>query len=391
MFNSICYNINNQMLNHNSKVNIMSYSVADAITGRNLMEGQPVVGFIVQHQNDHYPLADNPNHAGIVPSHYFAIESLPIFGECGDCGAIEVSDELQLSVRLALQMTGTSTWAQLSDNGFSWHHGVQFMGRPDGPVTQGPRGINKRVYGLCLMHRETYDHLMTNGRSELADLYCCDGYPGEQRSPADREPDCRAVKALMGSCLQELPAVRQRYSDSRQVSAEKFVKFSALSRICSLNADGSHLQEISAGGEPHPLCHVLGNFDGALFGADFKELMRNSSFLGHALLKSAVPSVENLPDLDELLPQLWNCQHLKNRMYDVHAHFHPSLYAGQDANYPSILELSRATLQGAWAELVTRQVLGLGEDSPSRLDDELAKMEALASEMRSQLTKLRAK
>lgn len=260
------------------------------------------------------------------------------------------------------------------------------MGRPDGPAEQGPRGVHKRVYGLCLVHRETYEQLVGNGRSELAEEYSCDGYPGEHRSPLDREPDCAVIKALLSRCLGELST--QYYNASK--TSRDVVKFDALSRVCSLSADGMQLRQVGADDSTPPLSRVLGSFDGALFGADFKHLLQDSMLPVHELIKRGVSSAEGIPDLDELLSQLWSCQHLKTRMYDVHAHFHPSLYAGQDSNYGSILELSRATLQGVWSEAINSHVIDGGEGSVSLLDDELAKMEALTAGLRDQLIKIRA-
>jgi hypothetical protein len=107
--------------------------------------------------------------------------------------------------------------------------------------------------------------------------------------------------------------------------------------------------------------------------------------LGNCLLTSGHLSVDEVPDFNELLGSLWDCWHLRTRMYDVHAEFKPSSYAGQDSNQPSILALGRMTMRGVWAELVE----DYGAHHPSvqrtsQIESELEQMEALVATMRKQ-------
>jgi hypothetical protein len=238
------------------------------------------------------------------------------------------------------------------------------------------------------MHRETYDHLVRGERSRLAVAYSCDGLPGDQRSQADKKYDIAAVKAIMSKCLAKAAALasepKPQGQDDETLIRHMMVK-SDLGRICSLSADPEERQRIlPEETSPPKLLEVLGTRDGKLVGDDMRTVLRENRLLGHSLLQDGHLSVDTVPDLDELLSLLWDCMHLKNRLYDVHAHFVPSSYAGQDSNYPSVLELGRVTIQGVWEELVD-DFAQHSQRSPEHLQAELERMEAMVVQMRQLL------
>jgi hypothetical protein len=362
-----------------------SFRVADVITGRNIAEGQPVVAFLVNSQHGRYPLDGNANALGHSAGHFFAIESFPIFGTSDDCGMVDVEDESQLAVRLALRMTGTNDWETLTENAFSTRKGVRFLGRPEQDEA------TRRVYGMCLMHRDTYDHLVLQGRSLHAKTWTSDGFVGEYRDPTIRQQDIDEVKAVLTSCMTSPNNVYRLLKQDWASRLNDFAAASNLSRICALNADHYVLDEVLPGRKLPTLMTALSSSDGHQVGSDLCEVLRTIGILGQGLLESPHLSANEMPDLDELLGLLWDVIHLRTRMYEIHAHYHPSFYAGQDHNFPSVLELARATHLGVWAEMLALRVKIDGDADSPDLDAELAALEDTLAKMRESLRAARAK
>lgn len=364
-----------------------SYSVADFVNGRHLPSGTPVVGFLVSSQAKEYPLDTNPNRGAIRPADYFAPESFAIFGTAEDGGVMEVDDESSLAVRLALLLTGMPDWEELSKNALEHRRGVQLLGRPD---VEG-RPSNRRDYGLALMHRETYDFLVRSDRSELGDRYSSDGYRGLHRRQEDRTPDIEEVKSILNSCLCKAAALGEPGTDVESI-VNHVVVMSDLGRICGLNADHDVREKVFPElTSPPRLLESLCTRDGKLVGDDLKTLLREHGALGNNLLKGGHSTVATAPDLDELLGLLWDSWHLRNRLYDVHAHFVPASYAGQDDNSPSILELGRVTMTGVWAELVDCVFAYRSSDeSLDLMEAELARMDAMVANMRAHYEKVKS-
>lgn len=367
----------------------MSFQIADVINGRNLLEGQPVVAFIVNAQGGHQPLQDNPNALGNRSSHFFAIESFPIFGTAGERSRIEVDDESHLSVRLALQLTGTQDWKELSNKAFHSRAGVRLLGRPD--PEDRPHVTTRRVYGLCVMHRDTYDHLVLKGRSPLAVRCASDGYQGEYRAPADKQQDIRTVKDILTGFMQSPANIWRRPDGGADSATSEFRHAFDIARICALSSDVYLRNELLPNMDNLPtLLHALDSSDGQQLGSDFREVLRARNFLGVELLKQGGGTADDVPDLHEFLDLMWDCMHLRTRMYEIHAHFFPSFYAGQDRNFPSVLEMARSTLEQVWAEY-TENELGpySSEGAGKELDAELDRAEKVVHAMRAQLKKAR--
>lgn len=355
----------------------MGYCVADFVTGRNLPSGAPVVGFLVNAQ----ARTDDPNKSAGRSGDFFSLESFPIFGEAEEGGLMYVDDESSFAVRLALKMTNTRDWEELSQTALEHWRGVQLLGQPD----EEGYPTNKRAYGLALMHRETYDYLVLGERSALATAYSSDGYRGEHRVRADKEPDINKVKYLLNECLEHAAELGPLDADTPDPVSH--VQTSGdLMRICSLNADWDVLERVFPTENHFPrLLSCLSVSDGQLLGPDLHATLRANKMLGNCLLTNGRLSVDEVPDFNELLGALWDCWHLRTRMYDVHAEFKPSSYAGQDSNQPSILALGRMTMRGVWAELVE----DFGAHHPSvqrtaQIESELEQMEALVATMRKQ-------
>lgn len=364
-----------------------SFYVADAVTGRNLDEGQKVVGFLVNSQRHEYPLNQDPNGCALRPAHYFALESFPIWGVAGDRGSMEVEDENQLSVRLALHMTGCRSWEELAENLFEERRGVQFFGLPD--VEGG--ASNRRFYGLCLMHPDTYHLLAGRARSALTMQGMVDGQEEDFRDPAARGADVERVRRLLDCCLKmRNENILSAVGTAKYPGIEKITLLGDLARVCSLNADEMYITNYMLKDGPlPPLASGLSTANGKLFGKDLMAVLRSSGLIGDAFIRNEdIASVAEVPRMQEFLEQLWDCLHLAGRMYDVGAHFKPSVSGGQNRNFGSVMELSRVTAASVWAELIAHSA-ETGDLDCRTLDAELANMEAMVKGMRLALERAR--
>jgi len=359
----------------------MSFYVGDAITGRTLDEGAPVVAFLVNYQGGKYPLHDNPNARLTGAADRFALESLPIFGKAGDCGRIMPDDENSLAVRLALRMVACSTWKEFNEKGLHARTGVQLLGQA------GEQFV--RSYGLCTMHRDTYDFLITGKRTVVAKGWCPSGYPGLHRDPANKASDVERVLALLTRCMQEPAAasIKQPPQKGDEIDMDMFMRAHNLARLCMLTSERQALEDVFPDESDVPLLMWgLGSQDGRLFGADFHALTRVLPFIGHGLMKLDATSASEVPHLREFLELLWDSRHLDTRVDQLNAEFRPSIYSSQDRNYGQMLEIGRHTLESVWSELVDVHLDCYGaEDHIQDLDDELAKMEATVAKMRERL------
>jgi hypothetical protein len=355
----------------------MGYNVADFVTGRNLAAGAQVVGFIVRAN----PRTDDPNRSAVRAGDYFMPESFPIFGKAEEGGLMEVDDEVSFAVRLALRMTGMPAWEELCKNAFEQRRGVQLLAQPD---TEGCPSY-RRAYGLALMHRDTFDHLVGGERSALGVARSCDGYRGEHRVRTDKAPDIEKVKSILNECLAKAAEMGPLRVGTPGMT-EHLQTTGDLSRICSLSAGWEVQRRVFPQETNLPrLLEALGTSDGALIGTDLHATLRDVGMLGKPLLDCGHAAVDAVPDFNEMLSLIWDCWHLRTRMYDVHAHFIPSSYAGQDSNQPSILELGLATIKGVWLELLEDFSANIqSAQRTEQMESELAKMETLVAGMRKQ-------
>jgi hypothetical protein len=355
----------------------MGYNVADFVTGRNLTSGAPVVGFIVMAN----PRGDDPNNSAARAGDFFMPESFPIFGKTEEGGLMHVDDESSFAVRLALRMTGMPDWEELSENAFEQRRGVQFLARAD---TDGAPSYH-RAYGLALMHRETYDHLVHGERSALATACSSEGYRGEHRVRSDKGPDIEKVTAILDACIKKMVENGPMHA-GRSDMADHVQQTGDLIRLCSLSSEWDVQKRVFPGESNLPrLLEALGTSDGRLIGVDLHATLRDAGLVGPPLLYCGQSSVSAVPDFDELLGLLWDCWHLRTRLYDVHAEFKPSSYAGQDSNQPSILALGRATLRSVWTELVEDfSQHHATEQRTAQMNSELEQMETLVAAMRRQ-------
>lgn len=355
----------------------MGFNVADTVTGRAIGYGQPVVGFVVQHRFDEPRLKDDPLNSAIRPTDYFALESLPIFGNYEDSGLMEVEDESQMAVQLLLRMTGCLNWEDFKERALNRREGILLPSRY-GPGT-------KRHFGLSLMHLSTYQYLL-GGRAVLARGEASDGFEGEQREPVDKASDIRAIVQLLDRALAapERIALTARTEEAAPPSAEAFRLATEWTRVCELS--GYHelhaLKGIDVWALP-PLRSALDTYSNATFGNDFKHVLRDTGLLGWNLMSSGVRSCEDVPEIPELLGLLWDCQQIGNNMYDVHAIFRPSGYAGGDVNNIASIELAKMTVEAGWTAFVDRLVDCDDDAAEEKMNGEIEKMEALVARMKA--------
>ena len=350
----------------------MGFNVADTVTGRVIGYGQPVVGFLLQHRQNDYPLKDNPVASANSPTHYFALESLPLFGTCGDCGLMDIEDEQQLGVQLVLRMTGYPDWESFSEAAFNSRGGVNI------PARDGKSTTVVRHYGLALMHLSTYQYLL-QGRSPGAHAESSSGYPGLYRQAEDKLSDLAKTVAMFEEAL-AFPCRPCYVKPQPDVIPDGFLELGTWAHLCNLTDKRRDAHRDNLGIDDLPeLCSALGRTN-AEFGPDFKRTLQGAHWLGWELLAGPVKSLEEIPELPALLGFLWDCMQIGNRMYDLHAIFRPSDYASDDINNISIIETARMNIETAWADHLERET-GWVRDDFKNLDEEMQKMQALMDRM----------
>lgn len=140
-----------------------SINIADCLTGLPVQQNDPVVAFVLDQADGGYPdVAKTRAMTGHLFSDICRIVSLPIHGVYADYKKIEPSPG-QLSVALAVKMTGAKDWADFSNTALSFDKGALIrrsrqVGLMPGDDVEEP---HKRVFGLAAMHRSSWDHLIS--------------------------------------------------------------------------------------------------------------------------------------------------------------------------------------------------------------------------------------
>lgn len=345
-----------------------SFYVADCITGETIEDDQPVVGFIVSHSKS-YPLNENPNDASLRPTSRFRLESLPLFGQYADYGRMKPDDEDCFAVRLARAMTGTPTWETLMEKGFDHRSGVQLMGKPDGEPTFWNDGKNRRVYGLALMHRSTFDYWLNQPR---------------KKSMADDIDEMLALYdkfVELDKVVSTFPKEREaRTPEQEALYMHHFSLFDALGigqKHSYLDVAGNHV-------DTPFLCQV---FSHDTYGPDIRATLFGSGL--HMPHLRATRETEGHPgparewkSLVPLLEGLWQAQQLWFGMDHLCAEFRPSMYASQYDNRDAVLKFTLANLENLFKRALARFEYQEPEKAHAALSDMLDKIAGKAEKLR---------
>ena len=349
-----------------------SFYVADCITGETIEDNQAVVGFLVSYSNA-YPMSENANQASLRPTCRFRLESLPIFGKYDDYGIMAPDDETCLAVRLARAMTGTPDWETLMEKGLDFRGGVQLMGKPDGEPTFWNDGKNRRVYGLALMHRSTFDYWVAaptkqginQAIDEVLALY-------DKFIPLDN-----LVKSTVPDKREE------RTPEQESLYMHHFSLFDTLSlgqKHCYLDESGKHV-------DTPLLCQVLSS---EIFGPDILATLRASKMnIPHLRALQSSPDevgpARTWPNLVPLLEGLWQTHRLWLGMDWLCAEFKPSAYASQQDNRKELLKFNLAQLEATLTRELSRFEYGEPEEVHADLSRLLDKVAGKAEKLRRRL------
>jgi hypothetical protein len=317
-----------------------SFYVTDITSGRTLTGNEPVVGFLVSWRGSRYPLDQNPNESIIYPGARFELASLPMHGTYYDYGRMVVADEHQIGVKLALAMTQCKTWEDLMRRSLQVDEGVEVAGE-------------KRVYGLALMHRDSFDHLVSSGGSRSA---------GTPDLVSQKAADVAQME-LLGKAYFARRAELKAFSEASKESSEFFDKVcqvESLGRLLGLNGDWAEdcIADPSGGDalKVPPVASYFASGQGAGRAADeLKGILRAVGLwnLGHVRSKSP-ESLEDVPRYRDYVESVWETQRLMEAMYRNGLSFAPSMLAGQDTTVSTVCArelasvLSQSRAQAAW-------------------------------------------
>lgn len=135
----------------------------DLATGDPIHAGDPVVAFVVS-PGKGYPFEENAAQSTLAPTGRFLLESLPLHGVYDGAFGLEISRENDLAVRLLLKTTGATDWEDFLARGLKVNassQGLRIFGDAE-PVDAKYAGADRqRVYGLAMMHAETFVHLLS--------------------------------------------------------------------------------------------------------------------------------------------------------------------------------------------------------------------------------------
>src|SRR4051812_18816210 len=97
-----------------------SFYVADPVTGTAIVDGDPVVTFVLT-KEDH---EGGGNRLPVHPSDLYRAMSLPVRGTYADYGQVHVDDEDQIGVVAASLLLGCGSWDEIQEKAFDDKSGI---------------------------------------------------------------------------------------------------------------------------------------------------------------------------------------------------------------------------------------------------------------------------
>lgn len=319
----------------------MGFSVADFTNGRTLFYNDPVVGFLVSYQGYKHPFDKNPAYANVRPTSRFALESFPLFGTYEDCGGMQV-EACALnseSLPLALKMTVKESWEDLQADVLRRGTCGSIRGRP-------------QFYGLALMHRDTFDHLVAAGDQPSHPL-------GQEQLQAQCQADVSAVeefakiavakKGVFEEYLAAVKASKVNEKDQRAAYAE-VRKWEGFLRVATLSHDSTNGLSLTVPeSEEEILIPAFAKIDASgqllpLTGEAFIAVLRSEGYRDFMASREAVDRQQ--PISTSYLAQLrlrWTLNRMLQALDVLGISVEPSRYMGDQVNYD---ELCRFQLAG---------------------------------------------
>jgi hypothetical protein len=324
--------------------------LSDAITGINLARHAEVVVFLVS-RNSTFPYDERVNEAPQYPCDLFRFNSLPIFGKTDDETGIQVEDEEQLGVKLALRMSDCASWDEFQSKAIRGK-GVTFAvkSRSQQSLQERQADARARTYGLFVIAKDTFMRIKRKVR-----------FTGEKpvRSDASlRREQVAQVLAMYDAFfdMQRLMNGGPTAGDSAadRILADKRKRLEGLVAATKLEGVTEYQNGAGAMIALPMLSRAFGDGHGSMFGRDFRALTMSLGLRGADVglcNGTSVPeSAASFDGLTRYLELLWETQRLYFGMRYLNALAKPSITSGQRPNRVDVIETSRQTIETAFLE-----------------------------------------
>lgn len=335
-----------------------SSNLTDCLTGFTIGNHDPVVAFVIDRTEGGYPDAEK---ARAMTGRYFnsicQLVSLPIFGAYGDYKQI-VPDEGQLSVAIACRMAGAETWEEFSETALNFQRGAVIQRDRRIDRVMGAPPPEPRVFGLAVMHRSSWDHMMAMEGKRL-----------------DRTADVETVAWAIGD-------VARRYNAQGSERDDRlyFYKESVLG-LKTWTYTGEDGNEVTL---PDVATALSSGRD--LFGQDFIR------WLGDKLIEPALigPKAPGAPWLREFIGGMWDARAFEHGMEWHNRTLLSSPSAGQQRAAEKHFTLAMLTLEQASGPLV-QHIADNGEEPEdvAALDSLMADLDGLRERLATKISATR--
>ena len=337
------------------------FSVADGVTRLDIRADTPVVGFLIA-AGQSYPYRQNPTSAPLYPAELYELVSLPIFGRYDEYGGLTVEDDSQLAVKLALLQTGSANWETLQRDVLHAHDkGFQFMGKP---VDEKNPTANIRHYGIFIVTREVYDHLISTKYYREQEL---------EGSVADwRAKDVGAVAEAVSHYIRlSTSTARESFTEAERMQHYETMNVASLGSSFWTDAEGVE--------HPMPRLASMRQSDSGL-GSDLWTAIREAK-LSYTLAyrKPALHAIDDVPEYRELLGLLWDTQRFLVALRVFKVIITPALRTGF-ASFGSSFDLNLLSMQYAW-EHWEEELRDYSAHPTEALKPRLEQMRALTARM----------
>lgn len=353
----------------------MGYCVADFATGRFINYGDPVVGFLVSAELGSVAHPRNPVKANNRPTDRFGMQSFPLFGMYSDFGQMDIAevDMKQLGVELALKMTGSLSWKDL----------LRTAHCPRKPAAAAQEPAN---FGLALMHRSTYDYLVSVGAdaNQKLDPVALDS----QAQAAVNQILAFAEVAVSREdlFLTYIATCGQGSEEDMNNAYDGYRSWQQHESVANLTySEGQQVLQVP-GGVPLTV-PPFGKFNGynePFVGDSLVKTLRVEGYRGFLVAGKRITSLRQIPRYAEQLELMWKLQRLLQAMDLLGISLEPSMYRGSSA-----CDDARSAFQIAMLELQSlAEVEAIVNQGPYEASTELANLRQRISALKELAEKL---
>lgn len=350
-----------------------SFNLCDITSGRALVNGDPVVAFLVTQQDPSQVIVRHLNRCTLHPADRFTLQSLPIYGTYDDRSHIEVSDESQLSVQLVLEATMLETWEKFSTAAFESRDGVEIFGK-------------KVFYGLAVMHESSFQQLTKRGRSN----------PGDAAIIGQMSAIASGYVELLSKNRAKLSAYTEaRNQDDPQAKLvmDSFREQGAYEEVLRLSFDRS----VAANG--HVVADNFAIPDVAAFnqqlerrcaiGSDLRKMLQYRGLAPFGAHRQELDSVSQVHGYPEFISAMLDISELLNGLVVNGRALMPSIISHEHGNGEFVIARELASIESqsvGQLRLMSMNVLSEDGRDVTQMREHIAHLRAIADNLESELS-----